>query len=425
MDRTLVPTTVQGTIRIPASKSQTIRALLIATLADGISTIRNPLDSQDTGSCVTVCELLGASIDWNKADDIITLDSRHVVRGGGPLVTVDCGNSGTTLYLAAGMTAALGRTVRFTGDVQLCNRPIGPLLDSLSELGATVEYEGRQGYPPFTIAGPLRGGRTTIECETSQYLSGLLLACSIASGDSHIEVPLLHEKPYVGITLSWLDKQGIRYRNSEDLQHFDVPGGQEYKPFDELITGDFSSASFFFCAAAICGTTVTVEGLDQQDPQGDKRILDILDRMGCTVRWHGKSVSVTGPADGRLSGGTFDLNSMPDALPILAVTACFADSQVRIVNVPQARIKETDRIAVMHTNLATLGAIISEQPDGLTIEGGHGLAGGSVDGFDDHRIIMAMAIASLRCASPLMIRGIEAAAVTFPTFFSLLESLRK
>jgi 3-phosphoshikimate 1-carboxyvinyltransferase len=243
------------------------------------------------------------------------------------------------------------------------------------ELGATVELKGRQGYPPFTIAAAA-GGRTTIECETTNIVR-LLLACSIASGDSHIEVPLLHEKPYVGITLSWLDKQGIRYRNSEDLQHFDVPGGQEYKPFDELITGDFSSASFFFCAAAICGTTVTVEGLDQQDPQGDKRILDILDRMGCTVRWHGKSVSVTGPADGRLSGGTFHLNSKPDALPILAVTACFADSQVRIVNVPQARIKENrqNRRDAYQSGYAR-GDYFRNSRTRLTIEGGHGLAGG-------------------------------------------------
>lgn len=426
MDITLTPSTVQGRIIIPASKSQTIRALLIATLANGTSIIRNPLDSQDTRSCLEACRLLGADIVWDGERNIIHLDSSLVERNSDTPVTVDCGNSGTTLYLAVGMAAALGRNVRFTGDEQLCNRPIAPLLSSLEDLGATVVYDSeRFGYPPFSIKGPLRGGKTSIECETSQYLSGLLLACSIAAGDSEIEIPLLHEKPYVGITLSWLDRQKIRYTGAKDLQHFIVPGGQRYVPFDEQITGDFSSAAFFFCAAAICGTTVTVDGLDQNDPQGDKHILDILARMGCTVSWEGHAATVTGPKIARLQGGTFDLNSMPDALPVLAVTACFACSEVRIVNVPQARIKETDRIAVMHENLTKLGAVVTEQPDGMTIQGSEGLRGGTVEGFDDHRVIMAMAIASLRCDGDLTIKGIEAAGVTFPTFFSILESLRR
>ncbi len=424
MDITLTPSLAQGKIIIPASKSQTIRALLIATLANGKSIIRNPLDSQDTRSCMEACGLLGAKITWDKGQNIIFLDSAHVERDSDMPVTVDCGNSGTTLYLAAGMAAALGRNVKFTGDEQLCGRPIGPLLSSLEDLGATVTYDSaRIGYPPFSIKGPLKGGKTSMECKTSQYLSGLLLACSIATGDSEIEIPLLHEKPYVGITLSWLDRQGIKYTGAKDLQHFIVPGGQKYKPFDEQITGDFSSASFFFCAAAICGTSITVDGLDADDPQGDKRILDILERMGCSVSWNGQAATATGPRQGGLKGGTFDLNAMPDALPILAVTACFADSEVRIVNVPQARIKETDRIAVMHENLAKLGAVITEQPDGMTIRGNGGLQGGVVDGFGDHRVIMSMAIASLRCAGPVTIQGIEAAGVTFPTFFALLENL--
>lgn len=426
MDITLTPASARGKIIIPASKSQTIRALLIATLANGTSVIRNPLDSQDARSCMEACRLLGARITWDREQNIIQLDSTHVEQDSDTPVTVDCGNSGTTLYLAAGMTAALGRNVRFTGDEQLCNRPVGPLLSSLEDLGATVVYESaRPGYPPFSIRGPLKGGKTSIECKTSQYLSGLLLACSIATGDSEIEIPLLHEKPYVGITLSWLDRQGIRYTGAKDLQHFIVPGGQKYRPFNEQITGDFSSASFFFCAAAICGTSVTVDGLDPDDPQGDKHILDILQDMGCSVSWDRHAVTVTGPQAGKLKGGTFDLNAMPDALPALAVTACFANSEVRIVNVPQARIKETDRIAVMHENLAKLGAVITEQPDGMVIQGRGGLKGGEIDGFDDHRVIMAMAIASLRCAGPLTIRGIEAAGVTFPTFFSLLEGLRR
>ncbi len=422
-DITLNPSTASGMITIPASKSQTIRALLIATFANGRSIIRNPLHSQDTESCMKACKSLGASIEQVDANTLI-LDSTNVIRSTTVPCTIDCGNSGTTLYLACGMVASLKRPVTFTGDEQLCSRPVGPLLDALEDLGVCVTYAGdKKGYPPFTIEGPIRGGETSIECPTSQYLSGLLLACAMAEDTCIIDVPLLYEKPYVSITLSWLHRQGITHGGSRDMQHYVIPGNQHFVPFDEQIAGDFSSASFFFCAAAVCGSSITVDGLDPDDPQGDKQILSILQEMGCTVQWNGHSVTVTGPENGELLGGTFDLNPIPDALPVLAAISCFSKQTITLSNVPQARIKETDRIAVMCRLLRLLGAQITELEDGMVIHGHGFLLGGTVEGFGDHRVIMSLAIASLRCNKPLTILGIDAVEVTFPTFFELLASI--
>lgn len=176
----------------------------------------------------------------------------------------------------------------------------------------------------------------------------------------------------------------------------------------------------------MAGGCVTISGLDPDDSQGDKEILPILESMGCSITWvDSTSVRVCGPGKGKLQSGVFDLNAMPDALPVLAVTACYAQGKTMLINVPQARIKETDRIASMRKNLVALGATIEEEEDALIIYGNGGLAGGSCEGFGDHRIIMAMAIASLGSTHPVTIDSIDAVAVTFPTFFTLLNQISK
>lgn len=427
MDRTIRPARVSGTITIPSSKSQTIRALLLATFAKGRSVIHNPLDSQDTRSCIEACRSFGATIESYGTE---TDEVKLVVDG--PLsfpesITIDCGNSGTTLYLATGLAASTGSSVTFTGDAQLRSRPVGPLIQALEDLGATVSYPDdnhRPGYPPFTIKGPLEGGHTSIVCHTSQHLSALLLACPLAQGPTSLAVPLLNERPYVHMTRSWLEAQHITYRTDEGMEHFHMEGGQNYTPFEATIGGDYSSASFFFCAAAVAGGCITVQGLDRDDPQGDKEILTILEDMGCKITWTAShTVSICGPDRGLLKAGSFDLNAIPDALPVLAVTACFATGTTILGNVPQARIKETDRIAVMRENLVAIGAHAEERDDALVIHGTGNLKGGTCKGYDDHRIIMAMAIAALGCDKPLTIEGIDAVGVTFPTFFTLLNQI--
>lgn len=271
------------------------------------------------------------------------------------------------------------------------------------------------------IRGPLKGGRTRIECPTSQYLSALLLAAPLAGGDTEIEVPLLHERPYVDITLSWMDRLDIRYER-DGYSRFFIPGGQRYPAFERELPGDFSSATFFLCAAAITGSELLLTGLDMNDPQGDKAVTGILQQMGCNIENVPEGIRVRGRL---LEGGSFDLNALPDSLPALAVTACFARGETRLLNVPQAREKETDRIRVMREELTKMGADIEELPDGLIIKGKPGLHGATVSSWNDHRIAMALSIAGLAAEGRTEITGAECAAVTFPGFYELLDSVRE
>ena len=411
---------VSGKIEIPASKSQTIRAFLIATFSKEKSIIRHPLLSEDTKSCIKACSKLGATITFNQDKSIAYVDATNALNEKTD-IEIDAGNSGTTEYLLLGLAASVGANVTITGDEQLKSRPVGPLASSLKDLGADIETHN--GKPPVRIRGPLQGGATVIECKTSQYFSGLLMATPLACGDSTIQCSLLYEKPYVEITLSWLDKQNIKYEISQDLESATVKGKQRYHGFDEYISGDFSSASFFFAMGAISKSEVTVKGLDKNDPQGDKAVLDILKAMGCAITWNGNEVTVKGPDNG-LSGGEFDLNAIPDALPVLAVVASFAKSDVHLTNVAQARIKETDRIATMCANLKSLGVDVEEEDDGMLIHPNGGIKGGFVKGYKDHRIIMAMATAAAGSDESIFIDDTSAASVTFPTFFDLYESIR-
>ena len=415
----LEPKKMQGTIEIPASKSQTIRAFLIALAAEGESVIRHPLISSDTVSCIEAIKKFGAEVEFNEDKSIAIVRSQGLKLS--ESITIDAGNSGTTTYLLLPMAASLSVPVTITGDEQMKKRPTGPLKEAVIAMGAkAVDHDGK---PPVTVQGPLKGGHVSIECRTSQYLSGLLLASPLAEGKTVIDCPVLYEKPYVSLTLGWLNRQGIRYSIADDYMHAEVEGGQSYRCFDEYINGDFSSASFFFVAAAISGTAITVQGLDRNDPQGDKEILTILEKMGATVEWNGNAVTVKGPE--KLKGGEFDLNAIPDTLPVLTIAAAAALGDTHLTNVPQARIKETDRIKCMHENLRLLGVDAEEEEDGLIIHGKGRIKGAECKGYGDHRIIMALAVASAAAEGIITIDDEKAAAVTFPTFFTLLENIRK
>lgn len=406
---------LSGSVRIPGSKSHTIRAVTIATLADGVSDIQRPLDSWDTQAAVTVGRALGAEIETG--DD-------WVVRGvaGRPQTpddVVDVGNSGTTLYLALSMAALGDGWTVLTGDEQVRARPAGPLLNSLAELGAEALSTRGNGCAPIAVRGPLRGGRTQIECPTSQYLSSLLVSCPLAPADTVLNVPLLNERPYVEMTLGWLDRRGIRYERNGDMSRFGIAGGQRYAAFTEAIPGDFSSATFFLCAAAITGADLTVVGLDMDDTQGDKAVVEMLRAMGARIETGPDSVRVRG---GELTGAELDLNATPDALPALAVTGCFARGETRLVNVPQARLKETDRLAVVRETLTALGADVEELQDGLIIRESR-LRGAPVQGHGDHRVVMALAVAGLAAEGQTEVDTAESVQVTFPNFVELMQGI--
>jgi 3-phosphoshikimate 1-carboxyvinyltransferase len=266
----------------------------------------------------------------------------------------------------------------------------------------------------------------SLSCPTSQYLSALLLAAPLAPAGTvtEIDVPLLNEKPYIDLTLSYLKAQGVPWDGAADYSYFRIPGGGAYKPVNGPVAGDFSSAAFPGCAAAIGGLTTTLLGLDPHDPQGDKAIFDILAKMGCETAWsrEGGEWRLTVSRKGPLRGGTFDLNDTPDLLPVAAVLGAYAQGETVLVNAAHARIKETDRIAVMAGELGKLGAAVEERPDGLVINKGGGLRGGKVDGHGDHRVVMALAVAALGAAGPVEIEGAESAAVTYPAFPELMAA---
>ena len=409
---------LKGTVSIPASKSHTIRAVAIASLAHGQSLIRNPLSSADAASAVSTYRALGATIDTSDPSlwKVTGLGGEIQV----PTGPVDVGNSGTTLNIALGSASLVGRgqTITFVGDHQTQSRPVGPLLNSLSDLGAKSVSVNNNGKAPAKVTGQLLGGKTSIACSTSQYLSSLLLCTPLAAKDSEIDVTLLNEPGYAQMTLDWLDSQGIQYRKQQ-MKKFSVKGGQSYQPFDRPVPADFSSATFFLCAGALIGEQVTLRGLDFKDSQPDKAVVEYLKGMGAKITVKADSVTVNG---GPLQGIEIDMNKTPDALPAMSVTAAFAEGETRLVNVPQARGKETDRIACMAKELRKLSVKVEELPDGLVIQGGRP-RGAVVHGWGDHRIVMAMALAGLMLDGPLTVDTAEAMSVTFPDYVKLMRSL--
>lgn len=411
------PAALRGSARIPGSKSHTIRAVTIAAMAHGQSTILDPLISADALSAVKAVRALGARVDT-------ACDTRWLIDGCAGLPRpccseIDVGNSGTTLLVVLALASLLrdGQLV-LTGDAQIQRRPAGPLLDALNALGARVSSERGNGCAPFTVEGGLRGGSCTLRAITSQYLTSLLIATPLADGDSTITLLELNEKPYVQMTLDWLAMQNISLSH-DGMQQFRVKGGQAFRPFVRTIPGDFSSATFFLAAGALPGNATICVGLDMEDSQADKKVVEFLRQFGARVTVSGNSIEVQ--AD-RLQGTELDLNETPDALPMLAALACFAEGETRFRNVAHARIKETDRIAVMAQELGRMGADIRELPDGLVIRGSE-LRGTDVDGHGDHRVVMALAIAASAARGTTEIRGSEAASITFPSFAEIYASL--
>jgi 3-phosphoshikimate 1-carboxyvinyltransferase len=409
---------LKGTVSIPASKSHTIRAVALASLADGRSTIRAPLWSGDTEAAVLAYSAFGAKID--RSDPAIWKVSGiggHVVP---PKESIDVLNSGTTLRIAMGSAALAeaGQTTEFTGDEQIRSRPVAPLMQSLQELGAPCVSLKGNGKAPVRVAGGLRGGRTSIAAASSQYVTSLLLCTPLASGDTEIDVTLLNEPGYVQMTLDWLDKQRIEYQH-EGLRRFHVKGNQRYKAFDLPVPADFSSATFFLCAAALFGDGVTLQGLDFNDSQPDKKVVDYLRAMGADITPLPDGIAVKASA---LRGVTIDMNETPDALPAMAVTATYAEGMTRLVNVPQARMKETDRIQCMAEELGKMGAKVEELPDGLVVHHSP-LKAAQLDGRGDHRIVMALSLAAMGLEAPCRIGTAEAIKVTFPEYVTLMRSL--
>lgn len=409
---------LKGTVLIPGSKSHTIRAVAVASLAAGESLIHNPLDSSDTQAAVACYRALGAEINTSDPKLWKVIGTSGKIHT--PLEIIDVGNSGTTLRIAMGSAALAqaGQTISFTGDEQIQTRSVGPLMDALGELGAKCTSLKNNGKVPVEITGKLTGGKTAIAATTSQYLSSLLLCTPLAFKDTLIDVTLLNEPGYVQMTLDWLDKQQIEYDNQQ-MRTFKIKGNQSYKAFDATIPADFSSATFFLCAAAISAEQVTLLGLDFTDSQPDKAVVDYLKAMGADISIGPNSVTVKAAT---LKGTELDMNKTPDALPAMAVTAAFAEGTTKLLNVSQARSKETDRIKCMAKELKKMDIDVVELPDGLII-GPSKPKPAELHGWADHRIVMALSLAGLNLDAQCTIDTAEAISVTFPGYVELMKGI--
>ncbi|MFA6714836.1 MAG: 3-phosphoshikimate 1-carboxyvinyltransferase [Victivallaceae bacterium] len=405
---------LNGELAVPGSKSHTIRAIAAALMAEGVSIVRAPLESADTRSTLEAAKLLGAKVR--------EFPGRWEITGTGgrinnPGKVIDMGNSGTGLRILSGIAGTADSEITFDGDASLRSRPMKQLTDALGNLG--VKITSRDGKCPVSFRGPLKGGRTEVIGTSSQFLTSLLFACPFAQNDTEIIPVKLQEKPYVEITLGWLERLGVKLERTPDMSYFKVPCGQKFKAFDWTIPADFSTAAFPLGAGAVAGGAVRIKNLDFNDLQGDKAVFDFVEKFGAKVE---RLPGYTQVSPGRLSALELDLNATPDALPLLAVVAACAEGTTRFVNVAQARIKETDRIACMTRELGKMGIEVEELPDGMVIRGGK-LRGAELESYDDHRIVMALTVAALAAEGESVINKAESAAVTYPGFISDFKAL--
>ncbi|MCM8764300.1 MAG: 3-phosphoshikimate 1-carboxyvinyltransferase, partial [Candidatus Omnitrophica bacterium] len=390
--------------------------VVIASLSAGQSKILHPLESLDTMAAVNACRAFGAKINTEKGCWTVDGFNRNQKK---PQKALDLMNSGTSFNLMCGVAALGNFDIVLDGDESLRTRPVEPLLSALRELGAQAFSINQNGKPPVKIKGPIFGGKARVDGINSQFVSSLLISAPLATGDTELIVTNLHEVPYVMMTLKWLDFQGIKYWRSEDLTHFFITGNQTYFPFVREMPGDWSSATFPLVAAAITESDVLVKGIDVNDVQGDKKIIDYLKQFGSCIYEEKQAVKVS---KGNLKGLEVDLNSTPDALPAMAVLGCAAQGSTKLFNVPQARIKETDRIRVMAQELSKMGADIQEIEDGLVIRRSF-LKGALVDGHKDHRVVMALTLAGLIAEGETIITTAEAISITFPEFFEAMKGI--
>jgi 3-phosphoshikimate 1-carboxyvinyltransferase len=391
--------------------------MVVSTLAQGTSHIANALATGDGASAIAAARSMGADVKIAGSSLAVTGIGGDYDRGSEDF---NMENSGTSTNLFASIAALGSRRRRFDGDASLRTRPFRPVLEALGKLGVEFGFEQQGSDLPFWVQGPIRGGTTTVNGFSSQFVSSLLFACPCAPADTQIIVENLHERPYVEMTLRWLDTLGIQYEASADLARFHILGSQLYRPVDYAVPGDFSSATFAAVAAPLTGSRIALSGLDFGDSQGDKVVFDVVSRMGGRVERDVTAAVVDGRGD--ISGVEIDLNAMPDALPALSVLGCRAEGQTAIVNVAQARIKETDRISVMAAELGKMGADVTEKKDGLVVRHS-ALKGAFVNGRGDHRVVMALALAGMIAEGETIIDSAEAAGVTYPTFVKDFRAL--
>ncbi len=407
MDVKILPRTLRGTVRAPASKSDCHRLLICAALSDGPTRVEIPDVSADIEATASCLKALGATLDYENGVYTVT-----PVREPASSPLLDCHESGSTLRFLLPVAAAVSKGARFTGSGRLPERPIGELREAMERNGVVFSAPAL----PLTLTGRLRSGVFELPGNvSSQYVTGLLLALPLVGGGEVRLTSPLESAGYVDMTVSTMEQFGISVRKTSD--GFSVPEARYRSPGTVRAEGDYSSAAFFLCAGALTGE-VTVTGLNPASVQGDKRILDLLREFGADVRTENGSVAVK---RSDLRGITVSLTDVPDLLPVLAATAAFAEGETFFTDGARLRIKESDRLTAAARMLKALGGDVEERPDGLTVRGGS-LRNGTVDGMNDHRIVMAAAVAGT-AGDGAVITDAEAVRKSYPAFFDDFKAL--
>ncbi len=409
-----------GSVRLPGSKSISNRVLLLAALARGTTEVRGMLDADDTRVMREALARLGAEV-------LEKGGSLEIAGAGGPFpvkrAELHLGNAGTAFRPLTAALALCGGEYRLDGVERMRERPISDLVDALAAIGARIDYAGAAGFPPLAI----HPGKISLDAPvkvrgdvSSQFLSALLMALPLAGRDSAVEVAgELVSKPYVDITLNVMRRFGVEVRRS-GWSRFDVPAGTYASPGRIWVEGDASSASYFLAAGALAGGPVRVEGVGRASIQGDVRFTEVLERMGARVTMGEDWIEVA--SGGRLRAVDMDMNHIPDAAMTAAVLALFADGPSTIRNVANWRVKETDRLAAMSTELRRLGAAVEEGPDFIRVSPAKLKPNAAIETYDDHRMAMSFSLVAVG-GVPVRIMDPGCVRKTFPGYFDALAGI--
>ncbi|WP_026374968.1 3-phosphoshikimate 1-carboxyvinyltransferase [Aestuariibacter salexigens] len=413
---------VSGVVNVPGSKSLSNRALLLAALANGTTTLTNLLDSDDIRYMLDALEALGVTIELS--------DDRTVAKVEGlggrfhheqPL-TLFLGNAGTAMRPLCAVLALSDVDVELTGEPRMQERPIGDQVEALNASGADICYVKSEGFPPLRIKGKrLQGTQLEVDGSvSSQFLTALLMAAPLYDSDVTIHIKgELVSKPYIDITLDIMQRFGVRVEHN-DYQAFSIKAGQTYRsPGTFLVEGDASSASYFLAAGAIKGGTVRVTGVGAKSIQGDVKFADVLSEMGAIVNWGDDYIEITGAP---LKAVDMDMNHIPDAAMTIATTALFAQGTTCIRNIYNWRVKETDRLHAMATELRKLGATVDEGNDYICITPTDHLQQAEIDTYNDHRVAMCFSLVALSDTA-VTINDPKCTAKTFPDYFERFASI--
>lgn len=422
---------VKGEIAAPPSKAHTLRAIIIASLAEGKSAIHKGLIAEDQEYAMKAMQQLGAKIIYDTKTGTIFVEGINGVPKAGKEV-IFVGNSGLTIrFLVSILGLAKGEKEIIVDGVERMRtgRPIQDLLDALKPLGVDAVSINKNGCPPIRVnTDSFNGGVTEMPGEkSSQYFSSILVAAPYAKKDVTVKtLGALSSRPYIGVTIDSMNDFGVKAEN-KNYEEFFIQAGQKYLGKEIDIEGDYSNAAYFFAATALLGGKIKVTNLKKDSAQGDKIFVDIMERMGCVVNWQKDFVEMEIKGAESLKGvGEIDMNDYPDIVMPVAVVAAFAQGETKITNIEHLRIKESDRLTVTVNALKQLGADVEGGKDFILVRGhnGQGMHGAEIDSQNDHRIVMSFAVAGLRISGIKILRE-EAVGKSFPEFFSEIEKVLK